>query len=212
MPWITGKRRANRMMSHDSPNDLIETVTAEIEAIIQEEINLQNFPVPADSEENVAAEVSEVEQAVNEGKVEVETEKFIASVEIAENKIEETETSENLVEEHQPEIPVEKQLEMVEFTSATETVVNEVNEVKADIVAEYTVQIGYPSQEEKITVLDVNENLTAVPLIETILKDAPIDENDGPRAKHFKQALRKALNNTVKSCRYFYLIDIFVLI
>lgn len=209
MPWITGKRRATGMMSQDCPNDLIETVTAEIEAIIQEEINSQNLL--AESEETVAAEVSEVEKTVNEDKVEVENEELIASVEIAENETEETETSEKLVEEPQPEIPVENQLEMVEPTSTTETVVNEVNEVKADIVAEYTVQIGSPSQ-EKIAFPDLDENLTAVPLIETILKDAPIDENDGPRAKHFKQALRKALNNTVKSCRYFYLIDIFVLI
>ena len=66
---------------------------------------------------------------------------------------------------------------------------------------EYTVNISCSPSKEK-----ENETVVEIPavpvLIESILNDAPIDENDGPRAKHFKQALRKALNNTVKSCRY----------
>lgn len=190
------------MMSQDNSNDLIETVTAEIEAIIQEEINSQI--ALAISEENATPSVSETEETVNEDMVKIENEEQLAPVESA---AEEIKASEELVEEPQHEVPVENQVGNLEHVAILETGVNEVNKVKDDIVTEYTVHIGSPSQEEKISVPDLEENIAVVPapLIETILRDAPIDENDGPRARHFKQALRKALNNTVKSCRYFFI-------
>jgi hypothetical protein len=189
------------MMSQDNSNDLIETVTAEIEAIIQEEINSQI--ALAISEENATPSVSETEETVNEDIVKIENEEQLAPVESA---AEEIKASEELVEEPQHEVSVENQVDNLEHVAILETGVNEVNKVKDDIVTEYTVHIDSPSQEEKISVPDLDENIAVVPvpLIETILRDAPIDENDGPRARHFKQALRKALNNTVKSCRYFY--------
>jgi len=188
------------MMSQDSPNDLIETVTAEIEAIIQEEINSQN--AHAIYEETATLPVSEPEQTVNEDKVEDETEE---QHKLVDSTSEEIKTAEEPIKESKSEILTETQVENSEPSEIIETILNEVSVVKEDedIVTEYSVQIE-PSYEEITADKELEENLIAVPLIETILKDAPIDENDGPRAKHFKQALRKALNNTVKSCRYLF--------
>lgn len=185
-------------MSQDNPNDLIEAVTAEIEAIIEEEINSQNLP--AIYEEAATVPVSEPEQIVSEDKVEVESEEEHQPVD---STIEEIKTAAEKIEESStPEIILtENQVKNLEPSSIIETNVNELSEMKEDIVTEYTVHIESPYQ-EKTSITECDERLAAVPLIETILKDAPIDENDGPRAKHFKQALRKALNNTVKSCRY----------
>ena len=250
------------MMSQESPNDLIEAVTAEIEAIIQEEINSQSSfvipeeavigaeavvsevqqvehcneiveltePVentseeikiveepseatqteilPATEEQSIQNEVSllVVEQSIQNGALieEVQEQNSGQQIEIQEDA---TLQTENLSEVHEEIVPHSENIvdtmpvaQNEELAEIFETVVTEVNEEKEEIVAEYTVPIGSPSQ-EKTAIPEIDESLVAIPLIETILKDAPVDENDGPRAKHFKQALRKALNNTVKSCR-----------
>jgi hypothetical protein len=193
------------MMSQDSPSDLIDTVTAEIEAIIQEEINSQNNLV--NTEESTTSPAAEPEIASSEdtightSAIENSVEPIQPSEELTE-EINNTENIGNLLEVSKRESNEETSYD-VPIVENVEQIVNEVPEEKEEIVAEYTVQFGSPSQ-GKTAVPEVDENLVAVPLIETILKDAPIDENDGPRAKHFKQALRKALNNTVKSCRYLF--------
>lgn len=55
--------------------------------------------------------------------------------------------------------------------------------------------------EDNIVMESVQLVVEETPLV---LAEAKVAENDtdGPRAKHLKQALRKALNNTIKSCRY----------
>ena len=91
-------------------------------------------------------------------------------------------------------------------TEAIETVQNSdsvenVAEVKKEDYIEYTVKIVSPAKEENQP-SEVLENASPVFMtIESILNDAPIEETDGPQSKHLKQALRKALNNTAKSCR-----------
>lgn len=193
------------MMSQDSPSDLIDTVTAEIEAIIQEELNSQNNLV--NTEESTTSPAAEPEIASSEDTIGPTSviENSVEPIQLSEEPTEEinnTENIGNLLELSKCESNEEVSHD-VPIVENVEPIVNEVPEEKEEIVAEYTVQIGSPSQ-EKTAVPEVDENLVAVPLIETILKDSPIDENDGPRAKHFKQALRKALNNTVKSCRYLF--------
>lgn len=166
------------MISHESPSDLI---AAEIEAIIQEEINSQIFP-----------ELTEESDAGLEQ---------VSNLDVEESVAAETAPIEATVSKETIETPVNED----ENTTEAKAFIEESNEnvveaVENEDFIDYTVKIGSPSQ-ESVSIPEVEESLCVVPLIETILKDAPIDENDGPRSKHLKQALRKALNNTVKSCR-----------
>lgn len=183
------------MISHEDPNDLIESVTAEIEAIIQEEISSQFNSNPG---EVVTEPTDEPEKA--ELKVE-EVSAVTASI------------SENV--EIQNEIHLEDSTEATEKTSETTTLETNLtlNSVTTETVepvnhdlnyVEYTVKIDTPVIEENtVEVKELNENFSPNFItIESILNDPPIDEFDGPRGKHLKQALRKALNNTAKSCRY----------
>lgn len=197
------------MMSQDDPNDLINSVTAEIEAIIQEEMNSQNSGLPVEvlleesqpTEVQLPQEQAEVVESVQNEQEQIVVEETTDSNDVSTEKQEvfasEIENdhaviNEESITESSPSNP-ENDSEQVD----TET--TEVVEEKEQFV-EYTVNIGSPSQERDI-IAEISENINPIPLIETILTDAPIDENDGPRAKHLKQALRKALNNTVKSCR-----------
>lgn len=187
------------MMSQESPSDLIDTVTAEIEAIIQEEINSQNNLVQA--EESATSPVAEPEIVTVEDKIDTavieNSAEQIQPTESANGEIINTEILSEVFKHESSEVASNN----ATIVENAEHIAREVLEDKEEIFAEYTVQIGSPSQ-EKTYLSEADENLVVIPLIETILNDAPVDENDGPRAKHFKQALRKALNNTVKSCRY----------
>lgn len=207
------------MMSHEDPNDLIVAVTAEIEAIIQEEIDSQNSSelvnetetrsaeetfVQAPSEESVqnnsdpgeqyAGNFSAIVENVNDSSVNVFTsvEEAPASVSI------EIDSAPTLIEEIPvltEEVPAPDNT-LIDDT-AVPSAIADIEIVKEEFI-EYTVPVVSPSKD---AVSDVVESVSSTPLIETILNDAPIDEHDGPRARHLKQALRKALNNTVKSCR-----------
>mgnify|MGYP006350776189 CR=1 FL=1 len=160
------------MISHESPSELI---AAEIEAIIQEEINSQASP------ELVEEDVIVTSQNISE---DVEVSDNLIQVQEVDEPAEENATEENLNVVVSTEDNSEKDTELPE----------------KDNFIDYTVNIGSPSQ-ELVSISEVQESLVTVPLVESFLKDAPVDENDGPRAKHLKQALRKALNNTIKSCR-----------
>lgn len=208
-----------KMMS----DDIIESVTAEIEAIIQEEINSQNDEkLNFFESQNLDLEGENVQFFDNTEVVAecdsnlLESENLILKLESEEKEI--SEASSEIQKIELPEgIKIEEsddpnhsniELEMEMTAESKEEILNPESEsdLKLPITEtfiEYTVNIGSPSQ-ETVTILGTEDTLAVVPLVEEtaiILKDAPIDEKDGPRAKHFKQALRKALNNTVKSCR-----------
>lgn len=115
--------------------------------------------------------------------------------------------------------------EVVETTETT--VMNEVNEMSdmeaiigeaiSQVVNEHTTNentepavteaaetgiVETETVEIEAKVVEVDNQLVADQT--PVLAEAKVAENDtdGPRAKHLKQALRKALNNTIKSCRY----------
>lgn len=116
--------------------------------------------------------------------------------------------------------------EGVETTQTMETtettVMNEVNEMSdmeaiigeaiSQVVNEHTTNENTEAAETGIVetetveieakVVEADNQLVADQT--PVLAEAKVAENDtdGPRAKHLKQALRKALNNTIKSCRY----------
>ena len=190
------------MISHEDTNDLIESVTAEIEAIIQEEINSQNLYAPI---EPVVEPVAEPENENIGGDivptVGVQPEIFTENLELTNpNKIIETSETVKIIE-----TPTEtvQTFEFAENASATVNSFEAIAEIRNEEYVEYTVKVASSTQDGNTTSLnEVNETILPVfATIESILNDAPIDEKDGPRAKHLKQALRKALNNTAKSCR-----------
>ena len=179
------------MISHEDPNDLIESVTAEIEAIIQEEINSQNVSTPTE-----AAVEPEVQQEAE--KVELDVVPVEAQSETITDNLEQADSAEPTSAETNE--TTEASTEAIETVQNSDSVEN-VAEVKKEDYIEYTVKIASPAKEESQP-SEVLENASpAFMTIESILNDAPIEETDGPRAKHLKQALRKALNNTAKSCR-----------
>ena len=126
------------------------------------------------------------------------------------SEIQQTEVSEGLKIEESDDDPNHSNVELETKMTAQlkDEILNPETESDSKLpptetFVEYTVNIGSPTQ-ETVAILEIEDTLEAVPLVEEtaiFLKDAPIDEKDGPRAKHLKQALRKALNNTVKSCR-----------
>ena len=189
------------MISHEDPNDLIDSVTAEIEAIIQEEINSQNIsaPIGVIAEPEVELETAKIDLDVVPGIAQEPVEVQVQNEIITENSkhsnliettgtVEATETSTDI-----PQASEESDTTNVKIT---------VDEKKEEYV-EYTVKISSPTQEEKLSASnEATETISPTFMtIESIINDAPIDEKDGPRVKHLKQALRKALNNTAKSCR-----------
>lgn len=184
-------------MTQEDASDLIETVTAEIEAIIQEEINSQNA-LASSVEDELIEEIKSLEElsSVHETVETVQAEQN----QIISEFIEEKEQDE--AQEHKTTETEEKLVDISEFNVvlvpevSQEAAVSEPKEQEQFV--EYTVDIESPTQVKDIVAEVISENFSTT---ETILNDAPIDENDGPRAKHLKQALRKALNNTVKSCR-----------
>lgn len=220
-----GKRARKRFQSASvmiSHEDLIDSVTAEIEAIIQEEINSQNSSSPI--ELPVAEPVADITEA--EVVPTVEAIKVVQEEIITETTLQQTESidtidtdtidteaiyTENIdteaidtTETENTEAPLNEVEATTETVNPVDTVV-EVGNDQCDEFVEYTVKITSPTQEDKLpalTLTEVIENVSpAFTTIESILNDAPVDEKDGPRAKHLKQALRKALNNTAKSCR-----------
>lgn len=67
-----------------------------------------------------------------------------------------------------------------------------------DVVAEYDVPMTADAERSHCTTA-FEENAVAVEKQQTAV-EAPVKE-EGPRARHLRQALRKALNNTLKACR-----------
>lgn len=204
-----GAQTAGVMISHEDPNDLIDSVTAEIEAIIQEEINSQNASSPNEPVAELVAEIIEAEVAPNVEAIKVVKEETnTGNLQQPESiEIVETETINSIENIEAPN----KTLQVVEATTETvgpvEATADAVNPVEAAVkvgsveYVEYTVNVASPTQQEELPTPEAIENVfPAFTVIESILNDAPIDEMDGPRAKHLKQALRKALNNTAKSC------------
>ncbi len=184
------------MMSQEDASDLIETVTAEIEAIIQEEINSQNALVAVGDE--LIEEVKPLEELLS-------VHETVETVQTEQNQIISEFNEEKEQDEAQEPKTTETEEKSVDISEVNVSLLPEVNQEavvsepkEQEQFVEYTVNIESPTQVEYIVAEMISENFSTT---ETILNDAPIDENDGPRAKHLKQALRKALNNTVKSCR-----------
>lgn len=193
------------MISHEDPNDLIDSVTAEIEAIIQEEIISQNSSSQIEQVAEQVFEKTEAEAAVPTVEVTktVQEEIFTENLQQAESvETAETDTI-NTIENIEMPNETLQLAEVVEVATETNSPVETMVEVGNVEYVDYTVKVASPNKEEELTASnEVIENVSPVfTTIESILSDVPIDEKDGPRAKHLKQALRKALNNTAKSCR-----------
>jgi hypothetical protein len=137
-------------------------------------------------EAEIAAIIEEEQEkyqngALNEKQKEIQSE----VVEIEQNTNENV-LSQTLVVEEVEAVEAVKAVEAVEVVNVQ--VADEMISIEQELVSSERVE---PVESTEQTIA---ESTTAhIELLE--------DSNDGPRAKHLKQALKKALNNTIKSCR-----------
>lgn len=184
-------------------NDIIDFMTAEIEAIIQEENKINSISTNSNDEIAPIIVIIEKDEIIQNEETTINTESEALSELRTVNYVAAQEPTKNE--------PIQGQAnDEVDLDSAN-------CENIMDQFIEYTVEIPVPDEEidsigstqtpdeqvevEEVVVVNAPIHFK---IIESILKEAPLDENDGPRARHLKQALRKALNNTIKSCRYQY--------
>jgi len=69
-----------------------------------------------------------------------------------------------------------------------------------DVVAEYEVSMAVGEENVAEATTCKSDYISTAEQDAQQIEEAPIKE-DGPRARHLRQALRKVLNNTLKACR-----------